>query len=192
MLKTPKVNRSSKGDKSLARPFDRCQTPGYAVGPLLENLDPEWAVWECAAGEGMLADALRERCARVIESDVVTGQNFFEYEPPAWDVIVTNPPFSLKFDWLERCYDLGKPFALLLPVETLGAAKAQRLFGELGLEVILLDKRVNFKMPNKGFEGGGAWFPVAWFTNGLRIGRTLTYAKLNIPGSKMSLQQAML
>jgi len=175
MLKAPKVNRASKGDKSKARPFDSCQTPGYAVEPLLPYLKPEQVIWECAAGEGLLSQALRESGRVVIESDVLTGQNFFEYEPPVWEVLITNPPFSLKFDWLARCYELGKPFALLLPVETLGAAKAQTLFRVHGVEVIFLNKRINFKMPNMGWSGGGAWFPVAWFTHGLGVGRDMTF-----------------
>ena len=51
-----------------------------------------------------------------------------------------------------------------VPLEMLGAASCQRLIRPHGFEVMLLDKRVNFKMPNKGYEGGGAQFPVIWLT----------------------------
>lgn len=75
-------------------------------------------------------------------------------------------------------YQLGKPFALLMPVEVLGAKSAQRNFKAHGIEVILLDKRVNFKMPEKGWLGSGAQFPTAWFTWGLNIGKQITFATL--------------
>ena len=39
-------------------------------------------------------------------------------KPVQFDCIITNPPFSLKQEFLQRCYELGKPFALLLPLTT--------------------------------------------------------------------------
>lgn len=160
--------------------YDACQTPAYAFDPLLPYLQPEWTLWEPARGEGMLVEAMLDSGFKsVVSSDILTQQNFFDYAPDAWDALITNPPFSLKFRWIERCYALGKPFALLLPVETLGAKTAQELFRQHGIEVIFLDKRVNFKMPNKGWDGGGAQFPVAWFTWGLNIGQQMTFARMN-------------
>jgi len=126
-------------------------------------------VWEPARGEGLLVEAFFDAGwneGYVVSSDIETGQNFFEYEPGKWDVLVTNPPYSLKYRWLAHCYELHKPFALLLPVETLGAKTAQELMKQHGFEIMLLDKRVNFKMPRKGWEGS-APFPVLWLCHGV-------------------------
>lgn len=41
-------------------------------------------------------------------------RDFFRYEPPIWDVAVSNPPFSLKRAVFERLFDFGKPFAMLM------------------------------------------------------------------------------
>ena len=46
----PKTNR--KGDKNTSHTMDQCQTPTYAVEPLLPYIPKEWLVWESAAGEG--------------------------------------------------------------------------------------------------------------------------------------------
>jgi len=83
--------------------------------------------------------------------------------PVGYQVQVTNPPFSLKFKWLERAYEIGEPFAFLLPINTLGTVTAQKMFEKHGISVLLLDKRIDFKMPFKGWEGGGAQFSTAWF-----------------------------
>lgn len=174
----PKVNRAA--DEYVAQGFDACQTPPEAIDPLLPYLNVDWTIWECAAGERFLVNALHDSGFQSLTaSDIITGENFFDYAPEYWDCIVTNPPYTLKYRWLERCYQLGKPFALLLPVETLGAKTAQEFFRTCGLEVIFLDKRINFKMPNKGWEGSSAQFPVAWFTYGLNIGQQMTFARLN-------------
>jgi hypothetical protein len=174
----PKINRA--GNAYEPQGFDACQTPGYAIDPLLPYLNRDWTIWEPARGEGLIVEALYDSSFyNVLESDLLTGQNFFDYAPAEhWDCLVTNPPYSLKYRWLERCYELGKPFALLLPVETLGAKTAQAFFRTAGIEVIFLDRRVNFKMPNIGWEGSAAQFPVAWFTWGLNIGRQMTFAEL--------------
>lgn len=172
-----KTNRP--GDLYEPKGYDACQTPPHAVDPLLPYLPTDLVIWEPAQGEGFLVEAFYDSSRRVIGSDILDGQNFFEYEPDEdWDVIVTNPPYSLKFKWLERCYQLGKPFALLLPVETLGAATSQAMFEQYGMELLLLNKRVNFKMPNKGWDGAGAQFPVAWFTWGLNLESSIVYGKL--------------
>ena len=81
------------------------------------------------------------------------------------------------------------PFALLIPVETLGAKTAQALFREFGLEVIFLDRRINFKMPGKGWAGSAAQFPTAWFTWGLAIGRQMTFAQLEGNGDALEAEE---
>jgi len=162
------AKRTFPADETVSQPFDFCQTPPYALEPLLPYLG--WSmpstIWEPACGEGLLVQALFDggwTREHVVTSDIRTEQNFFEYEPAQWDIIVTNPPYSLKYRWLERCYELGKPFALLLPVESLGAKAAQDLMQQYGFEMMLLDTRINFKMPNKGWDGSSP-FPTFWLT----------------------------
>lgn len=161
--------------------MDACQTPAYAIDPLIPHLMQFDIIWEPAAGEHMIVDAFFDvayKRFKVEASDLIEGNNFFDYEPEKWDCIVTNPPYSIKYQWLERCYQLEKPFALLLPVETLGASTAQQLFEKHGVQVMLLNKRVNFKMPNKGWNASGAQFSTAWFTWGLGLGGQISYGKL--------------
>lgn len=157
---------------------DLCQTPAYALDPLYEYLKPDWVIWEPAAGECNLVNALRSRGYQVFAGDIFNGQNFFEYRPGHFDMILTNPPFSVKVEWLARCYELDKPFALLLPVEVLGVYSVQRLFKRFGIEILLLNRRVDFATVNTSFAKSSSWFPVAWFTNGLNIGQQITYANI--------------
>lgn len=175
-MKKPKTNR--KGDEQTSYKYDQCQTPFYALDPLLSYLPEKAVVWEPASGEGNIARKLELHGYKVIATDLLTGQNFFSYEPESYDIVITNPPFSVKYRFIERCYELGKPFALLMPIDVFGAKQSQSQFERYGTEVILLDKRVNFKMPDKGYTGNGAQFSTAWFTWGLGIGSQLTYGKI--------------
>ena len=161
-----------------AGPMDRCQTPDYALTPLLKFLPWPCLVWESAAGEGWLVKALKDHYFKVYATEIDTGVDFFNQTIPLGDIQVTNPPYGNKFKWLEHSYDLEIPFALLLPVETLGAQKAQTLFEKYGIEVLVLDKRIDFKMPSKGWKGQ-AQFPVAWFCWGLRLGQSIRYGHVD-------------
>jgi len=157
-------SRNQAIDPHASDPRDRCYTPAYALDPLLPYLPADAVVWEPAAGAGHLVRALEAAGRSVYASEIAHGDNFYTHTPPvAWGVQVTNPPFSSKYHWIEHSYALGRPWALLLPLETLGAQSAQRHFRRHGVELLLLNKRVNFIMPNLGLGGGGANFPVAWF-----------------------------
>lgn len=153
------------------------QTPPFALDPLLPYLRQDWTIWECACGKGNLVKRFGELGFKVIGSDILTGHDFLTKPPPIKvDCIVTNPPYSLKQQFLQRCYNLGLPFALLLPLTTFETGKRQDLLRKYGVEVILFDKRINFETPTG--EGEGSWFATAWFTNWLNIGKELNYYKL--------------
>lgn len=156
---------------------DNCYTPSYALAPIKPYIPAESIIWECACGSMHMAYELGKQW-RVFATDKDSLD--FLSDPPAIhaDLIVTNPPFSLKYRFLARCYEIGKPFALLMPVDTLGAQAAQRLFDKHGVQVILMDKRIDYIMPNKGLNGAGAQFSSAWFTSGLGLPAQLNYASI--------------
>jgi hypothetical protein len=158
---------------------DDFQTPAKAILPLLPYLGKSWRIWECACGNGNLANGLREKGFDVVATDIIGGYDFLTYQPENFDCIVTNPPFKYKQQFLERCYQIRKPFALLLPLTTLETRKRQRLLEKYGVEIILFDRRINFETPNK-VKNSAAWFATAWFTNWLNIGSQLNYARLEV------------
>jgi len=173
------IGESKKGKKPPLRKGcpDDFQTPPEALNPLLRYLKKEWVIWECACGNGNLSDHLKKLGYKVIATDILTGQDFLTYEPENYDCIITNPPYSLKDQFLERAYSLGKPFAFLLPITAFEGKRRQALFVQNGLEIILFNKRINFETPSG--HGSSSWFATAWFTNGLKIGRQITWVDLS-------------
>lgn len=77
-------------------------------------------------------------------------------------MIITNPPYSLKNEFLERCYEYNKSFMLLLPLTALEGKQRNELYKKYGIELIVLDKRINF-MKNKN----NVWFNTSWFCRGI-------------------------
>lgn len=158
---------------------DDFQTPPEALEPLYPYLKKGSLIWEYAEGKGNLTKALNEHDYDVFHSDILSGTDFLTttMADSDWDYIITNPPFSLKQQFLERAYSLGRPFAFLLPLTTFETAKRQALFEKHGVQVIFFDKRINFEKP--GMDKSGSWFATAWFTWGLNLPKDLNFVKLN-------------
>jgi len=169
---------NTKPPLAVGRPND-FQTPPYALDPLLPYIEKDWHVWECACGKGYLVKRFEELGYKVTGTDVATGQDFFTYEPDEYDCIITNPPFRFKGQFWQRCYELGKPFALLMPLTALETKNRQQLMKRYGVEIILLDRRINFETPNM-VNNSSSWFASAWFTNGLNIGAQLNFASVEV------------
>jgi hypothetical protein len=71
---------------------------------------------------------------------------------------------------------LGKPFALLLPLSALEGQKRQELYKQYGLQLIVTNRRIDFKTPFD--RGSSSWFATAWFTWGLNLPSDIVFEEL--------------
>jgi len=154
---------------------DEFQTPEYAIEPLLPFLKKGWTIWECAWGKGSLAKHL-EKKGFLIKGDL--NEDFLKSSCGGdyFDCIVTNPPYSLKYEFLKKCFELGRPFALLMPLTTLEGLKRGELFRKHGIQIIIPNRRINFETPSG--KGSGAWFQTAWFCWKLNLPKDLNFVEL--------------
>ena len=122
---------------------DEVYTPSYAVTPIVKYIKKDSIIW-CPFDEedSEYVRIFKENGNTVIATHIFNGQNFFDYEPEKYDVIISNPPFSIKDDILKRLNELGKPFAVLFPLPTL---QGQKRFEYLkDTQALIFDKRINF------------------------------------------------
>lgn len=130
-------NRTASGDEVF--------TPFYAVEPLLKYIPKDRIIW-CPFDEEWSAyyQMFKENGYKVIRSSLAEGQDFFTYEPQEhYDIIVSNPPFSKKDRVLMRLDKLNKPFAILLPMNSL-QGKSRYQFFKKGIQILAFDARVDF------------------------------------------------
>lgn len=150
------ADRTSSGDEVF--------TPFYAVEPLLEFLPKDKIIW-CPFDEEWSAfyQLLSEKGFEVVRSSLRDGKDFFEYEPEKWDILVSNPPFSKKDDVLKKAFSFGKPFALLLPVNSIQGKARYKIF-QNEIQLLCFDSRVDYHTQNnmekttKGNHFGSAYF----------------------------------
>jgi hypothetical protein len=124
---------------------DNYQTPDNAIRILLPYLPTNAVIWEPAWGQGRLANFLQNHGYKVVGGP---GQDFRTTRPPRHDLIVTNFPFSEKDYWLARFYALGRPFALLLPADSLVGVARYPLFAEHGIQLLIPSRRINYILPD--------------------------------------------
>lgn len=138
---------------------DELYTPDYAIEPLLKYLPKDKIIWECTDfGSSNITKLLKQHDYKVISThkdnfDFLTDIPNFDF-----DIIITNPPYSLKNEFLKKCYEYDKPFCLLLPLTSLEGIERGKMFREKGIDVLILDRRCDF-MDNKKSN----WFNTSWF-----------------------------
>lgn len=99
----------------------------------------------------------------VARSHIDEGQDFFTYEPENYDVIVSNPPFSIKDKILKRLYELDKPFAILLPLNSLQGKSRYEYFKQ-GVQILSFDQRIGYhNLDNMDIPIEGSPFATAYF-----------------------------
>lgn len=104
---------------------DEWVTPRYGVEPLLEFLQGNEVIW-CPFDkeDSEFVRVFEENGFKVLYSHIDYGQDFFCYEPEEdYDVIISNPPFSIKDHVLRRLNALGKPYAILFPLPSVQGQK---------------------------------------------------------------------
>jgi len=131
---------------------DELYTPDYAVEVISKYLSKDSMLFECAVGTGKIVKSLEKRGFRVLSSN-----DFFNETRNGFDIIISNPPYSKKDDFIKKCYEIGKPFALLLPINAFEGLKRQALYKQYGIQVLLPNKRIDFN------GKGSPWFYTAWF-----------------------------
>lgn len=141
---------------------DELYTPEKAIYPILKYLDKSKIYWECTDfGGNNITKVLRENGFKIINTSKAEI-DFLKDEPLDCDVIITNPPYSLKNEFIKKCYEYNKPFLLLLPLTALEGKERNELYKKYGIEIIVLNKRINF-IKNKN----NVWFNTSWFCRGI-------------------------
>ncbi len=126
---------------------DEFYTPNYAIEPILEYIKKGSTVWcpfdlECSN----YVKILKQKGFNVIYSHLENGQDFFKYEPSIdYDYIISNPPYSIKYEVFNRLFELNKPFAMLVGVVGIFESRKRfDLFKNNIFEVMYFDKRVSY------------------------------------------------
>lgn len=136
-----------KMDKVANSGNDEFYTPAYAIKPILKYLPPPPVTIWCPfdTEDSLFVKLFREHGYTVIATHINNGEDFFTIECPCCDFIISNPPYSLKGEVLNRLFEFGIPFAMLVGVVGLfESQKRFNMFKTHDFEIMYLNKRVAY------------------------------------------------
>jgi len=146
-------------------------TPEIATRRLLDVEMFDEQIWEPAAGDGAIAKVLKTACYDVISSDLndygycESGIDFLLEQKRAADSLVSNPPYKLAEQFIQRAIDLRvDKHAWLLRLSFLeGQKRFQRLFSHHPpIRVHVFSQRLTMWRGGEEIAGNGttayAWF----------------------------------
>ena len=168
---------------------DTFQTPNYAVDLLIPFIPKDVKrVWECAAGGRKISNRLVYYGYDVYSTDLrdEVPVNFLTWDLKDQytycDAIITNPPFSIKDLFIERAFEYGFPFALLINSDyhATHISWIQR-----GCEKIIPNRRIDYITPTgRNGKTSSSQFHSMWLTYGFNLGRTETFVDLPLSWKK--------
>lgn len=102
------------GKKENRRALDFYPTPPEVTIALMGFLKLKpCTVWECACGNGAMADVIKSYGHKVVATDLNTGVDFLKTKIKA-EAIITNPPFNLAAKFIEKAVNEADIVAMVL------------------------------------------------------------------------------
>ena len=157
------------------RKDDLYETPPEAVHALVRVENIPHLVWEPACGPGSIARTLRQYGHAVHATDLVDyyspdqdehGLDFLFPEPDAYSpAIVTNPPFKLAEQFVERALECAPLIFMLLRLAFLTSEKRTNILEHSGLARVHVFRKRLPMMHRDGWEGpkASSSMDFAWF-----------------------------
>ena len=138
---------------------DEYYTPAYIVDIIVPYLIAKKvkSIWcPCDKIESEYVKVL-SKYFTVHNTHIDDGFDFLTYTPDfEFDAIVTNPPFSIKNQIVQRCMEFGKPWALLLSATCVQSASLIQVLSKCdNFEFIMFDKRISYSGDRPPFQ---SWY----------------------------------
>ena len=155
---------------------DYYATEPKAIELLLDVENFSKRVWECAVGEGHLAEVLKERGYSVKSTDLIDrgygvgGVDFLSESDRFDGDIITNPPYKYAQDFVEKALELipvGNKVAMFLKIQFLEGKKRKKMFLKNPPKTIYVSSSRLLCAKNADFDrmiaGGGSAVAYAWY-----------------------------
>jgi hypothetical protein len=156
---------------------DDYETPDTVWDAILHYIDNSKVIWEPFYSTGRAGRYLQNKGFAVFHRPL----DFFTYTPREFDVVLSNPPFAIKALVFERLLLLNKPFAMLLPLQSLAHLFFREAFADTArrdkLQLLFMAHRVNFLLQGEpaANKNKQASFDSVWVCYDLKLPHFMNY-----------------
>lgn len=143
-------------------------TPFPFVRALISNIDLSGkTILDPCCGTGVIGKVLEEFGLPYTGKDIITGDDFFN-EKGSYDVIICNPPYSIKDDFLKKAFTVAERVYAILPMNVANYNSFHRDFMDIPSfyrKMLLTPKAFmsteETETPKRGGISSYGWF--TWF-----------------------------
>ena len=124
---------------------DRYGTSKYIYGMLTDFVDKNKVIYNPFFLDGKAKTYLNELgYNNVIHNDEDFFDNYNKYE---YDIIITNPPYTIKKKIFTKLYEINKPFIVIVPIATITKLFIKEIFKSdvERLQMIIPNRRMQFE-----------------------------------------------
>jgi hypothetical protein len=171
---------SQRFSEHARRERDDYPTPSWVTETVIPHLKVAkvTSIWEPAAGDGGMSNALDRAGFEVRATDVKSGIDFFDTAHKPVPAVVTNPPYGIQGKlaerFIERALELTRPHkgvvAMLLKVDFDSGSTRRRFFADCPawLTKLVLLKRIEWFKSQNGMtpSENHAWYVWSWRHDG--------------------------
>ena len=129
------------------------------------KIDKDKKVWFPFWNEGLINEY-------DFKFNVIHNDNDFFKTKVEFDLIIDNPPYTIKEKVIRKCVSLNKPFALLMPCDTLERQYISTLFKDKDFSIIIPHKRFRFINQNTSVSMP---FKSCWFCVGFKMKKQIIF-----------------
>jgi hypothetical protein len=150
---------------------DDYYTPKSAWEAIQHLIPKDKTIWEAFYGDGKSGEYLQELGFNVIHKE----EDFFIHN--YGDIVVSNPPFSMKKEVLTRLKDLKKPFILIMPSSMINYKYCNDLFRDDRLQIVIPRRRIQFDSMKNGerIQLGRCNFDCFYYCYKMDLDRDITF-----------------
>ena len=159
--------RGGKKNIQFGREDDWC-TPKSAWEDIAHLIPKDKIIWESFYCNGQSGKDLTELGFKVEHHDI----DFFDDPPFDYDILVSNPPYSMKPKVFKRLAEIDKPYMMLVPVSTM-TKKFLKTYFQDKIQIVIPKSRIHFV--KAGEQTNGSWFDTIWVCYNMNLEKDITY-----------------
>lgn len=161
---------SIRGENMTFQADDGWNTPAYAWKAIAHLIPENKIIWEAFLLHNTSSKSLE--ILRDLGLPTIGDHTIDFFNADFGDIIVSNPPYSIKKKVFERLALLDKPFILILPIATISKQFVKVLRRDL-IQLIIPAKRMHFE--KEDIESRRAWFDTCYFCYKMNLPNDITY-----------------
>ena len=125
---------------------DDYMTPFDAWKNIKDYIPKSAKIWSPFYGDGKQKEYFKQLGFNIIHKK----KDFFNFEPKKYDIIIDNPPFTLKKEVFTKLKELDKPFIIICPSSMINTKYIRDLFSSSKegnkdkIQIIIPRKRIQF------------------------------------------------